>query len=131
MVMAGPSSFFTDERPGRLGALLFPESKLGSVTVVVVLPPRTSTPAAAGDPVGAVPAPPGPGVGEIPARALGSEPRPVPDFPAPEFSPARPLPGPFPLPMLEPAPEPPRPGVSPPDGDMASEPFPPLPGRPG
>jgi hypothetical protein len=49
----------------------------------MVLPPRTSTPGAAGVPVGAVPAPPGPGVGEIPARALGSEPGPVPDFPAP------------------------------------------------
>jgi len=84
--------------------------------------------------VGAVPAPPGPGVGEIPARALGSEPWPVPVLPAPEFSPGfsagvsafKPLPGPVPWPMLEPPPEPPRPGWSPPAGDMASEPLPPV-----
>lgn len=133
MVMAGPWAPFTEERPGTLGALLFPASKLGRVTMV--LPPRTSTPGAAGDPVGAVPAPPGPGVGEIPARALGSEPWPVPDFPAPGFSPAvfsvRPLPGPVPVPIPEPPPEPPRPGLSPPAGDIASDPLPPVSGLPG
>lgn len=32
--------------------------------------------------------------------------------------------------MLEPPPEPPRPGLSPPEGDIASEPLPPLPGMP-
>jgi hypothetical protein len=32
--------------------------------------------------------------------------------------------------MLAPAPEPPRPGLSPPDGDIASEPLPPVPGSP-
>jgi len=129
MVMAGPGSPFTLERPGRFGALLFPEPKLGRLTTV--LPPRTSTPGAAGIPVEAVPAPPGPGVGEIPAPALGSEPRPAPDFPAPGFSPLRPLPGPVPFPMPEPLPEPPRPGLSPPAGDMASNPLPPVPGLPG
>ncbi len=40
-----------------------------------------------------------------------------------------PLPGPFPRPMLVPPPAPPRPGLSPPEGDMASEPVPPL-GKP-
>src|SRR5208283_3460536 len=129
MVMAGPGSPFTVERPGRVGALLFPESKLGRLTTV--LPPRTSTPGAAGIPVGAVPAPPGPGVGEIPARAFGSEPRPVPDFPAPVLSPVKPLPGPVPLPIPEPPPAPPRPGLLLPDGDNASDPLPPLPGMPG
>src|ERR1700728_2716597 len=116
MVMAGASAAFTREGPGAVGALLFPESKLGRVTTV--LPPRTSTPGTVGDPVGAVPAPPGPGVGEIPARALGSEPWPVPVLPAPvasaDFSPDlssfKPLALPVPWPMLEPPPEPPRPG---------------------
>ena len=125
MVMAGPGSPLTVERPGSVGALLFPESKLGRLTTV--LPPRTSTPGAAGIPVGAVPAPPGPGVGEIPPRALGSEPRAVPDFPAPVLSPVRPLPGPLPLPIPVPPPVPPSPGWSPPVGDMASDPLPPLP----
>src|SRR5712671_1650100 len=32
--------------------------------------------------------------------------------------------------MLVPPPEPPRPGLSPPEGDMASEPLPPVPGSP-
>lgn len=137
MVMAGPGAPLTVERPGTVGALLLPESKLGRVTMV--LPPRTSTPGAAGDPVGAVPAPPGPGAGEIPARAVGSEPWPAPDFPAPGFSlevfpgafSARPLPGPVPVPIPEPPPEPPRPGLSPPAGERASDPLPPLPGIPG
>lgn len=139
MVMAGPGSPFTGERAGTDGATLLPESKLGRVTMVLlVLPPRTSTPGAAGDPVGEVPAPPGPGVGEIPLRALESEPWPGPVLPAPAasadfspfFSPARPLPGPVPVPIPEPPPAPPRPGLSPPAGDRASEPLPPVP-RPG
>src|SRR5580658_10130634 len=136
MVIAGPGLLFTEERPGTVGALLLPESKLGRVTMFV-LPPRTSTPGAAEVPVGAVPAPPGPGVGEIPARtlALGSEPRPVPDFPAPVasgvFFAERPLPGPVPAPIPAPPPEPPRPGLSPPEGDMASDPLPPVLGVPG
>src|SRR5271170_1183983 len=138
MVMAGPGWFFTEEWPGTVGASLFPASKLGRVTMLV-LPPRTSTPGAAGDPVGAVPAPPGPGVGEIPARAFGSEPWPAPDFAAPEFSPVvfsgafsvRPLPGPVPVPMPEPPLDPPRPGLLPPAGDRASDPLPPVPGMPG
>src|SRR6202162_2607540 len=136
MVMAGPGSPFTDERPGRVGALLLPESKLGRLTTFV-LPPRMSTPGAAEVPVGAVPAPPGPGVGEIPARTLifGSEPRPAPDFPAPVASPVvfsvMPLPGPVPVPMPDPPPEPPRPGLSLPEGDSARDPLPPVPGMPG
>jgi hypothetical protein len=77
--------------------------------------------------VGAVPAPPGPGVGEIPPRALDSEPTLVPVLPAPEPAPVMPLPEASLRPMLEPPPEPPRPGLSPPEGDMASEPLP-LPG---
>lgn len=108
MVMAGPWTPFTEERPGTMGASLFPDPKLGRVTTV--LPPRTSTPGMVGDPVGAVPAPPGPGVGEIPARAFGSEPWPAPVLPAPVASPDMPLPGPVPWPMLSPRPEPPRPG---------------------
>src|ERR1700746_917747 len=32
--------------------------------------------------------------------------------------------------MLVPLPEPPRPGLSPPEGDIASEPLPPVPGSP-
>jgi hypothetical protein len=134
MVMAGPGSPWTVERPGTVGALLLPESKLGRLTTVV-LPPRMSTPGAAEIPVGAEPAPPGPGVGEVPVRALGSEPRPEPDFPAPVASgvvlPARPLPGPVPAPIPAPPPEPPRPGLSPPEGDRESDPLPPVPGMPG
>src|ERR1039458_4155132 len=130
MVMAGPGSPLTVERPGTVGALLLPESKLGRLTTLV-LPPRTSTPGAAEVPVGAVPAPPGPGVGEIPAWALGSEPRAGPAFPAPVASPAIPLPGPVPAPIPVPPPEPPRPGLSPPEGDRASDPLPPVPGMPG
>ena len=94
MVMAGPSSPLTEDRPGREGALLLPELKLGRVTTL--LPPRTSTPGAAGLPLAALPAPPGPGVGEMPPRAEGSEPRPEPDLPAPVDSPLSPLPGPEP-----------------------------------
>jgi hypothetical protein len=136
MVMAGPGSPLTVERPGTVGALLLPESKLGSVTMLV-LPPRTSTPGAAEIPVGAEPAPPRPGVGEMPVRTLllGSEPREEPDFPAPVASvvgfPARPLPEPEPAPIPVPAPEPPRPGLSPPAGDRARDPLLPLPGTPG
>jgi hypothetical protein len=128
MVIAGPGSPLIDERSGNVGALLLPESKLGRFTTV--LPPRTSTPGAAGIPFGALPEPPGPGVGEIPDRALESEPCAEPVFPAPVASPVRPLPEPGPLPMLEPPPEPPIPGLSPPEGDNASDPFPPFPGRP-
>lgn len=130
MVMAGPSCFFTVERPGRLGSLPPSDPKLGKVTTVVVLPPRTSTPGTAGAPVVASPAPPGPGVGEIPPLALGSEPRPTPVLPAPEPAPVKPLPEPSPLPMPEPPPVPPRPGLSPPPGERASEPLLPPPGVP-
>src|SRR5271169_5664705 len=94
--MAGPCCSLTEVRPGTVGSLLPAEPKLGRVTMLLVLPPRTSTPGTAGAPVGAVPAPPGPGVGEIPPRALRSEPTPVPALPAPEpapgFSPFKPLP---------------------------------------
>jgi len=69
-------------------------------------------------------------VGEIPPRTLGSEPVPVPVLPAPEPSPVNPLPAPVPLPMPVPPLVPPRPGLSPPPGDIASEPLPPLPGIP-
>ena len=40
----------------------------------------------AGEPVVPFPAPPGPGYCEIPPRALGSEPRPVPAFPCPRLN---------------------------------------------
>jgi hypothetical protein len=133
MVMAGPWSLLMDDRPGTVGAVLLPESKLGRLTTA--LPPRMSTPEAAEEPVGAVPAPPGPGVGEMPSWALGSEPWPAPDFPAPEFSElifsVRALPGPAPVRIPEPPPEPPRPGFSPPEGDMANDALPPVPGTPG
>jgi hypothetical protein len=66
----------------------------------------------------------------MPPWALGSEPRPVPVLPAPEFSPVRPLPGPVPLPIPVPPPAPPTPGLSPPLGERANDPLPPLP-RPG
>ncbi len=133
MVIAGPSFGVTGERPGGVGALLPSDPKLGRLTTLV-LPPRTSTPGTAGEPVGALPAPPGPGVGEIPPWAVESDPTPVPVLPAPEpalvFSVFKPLPGPSPWPMLAPPPEPPRPGLSPPEGDIAIEPLPPLPGIP-
>jgi hypothetical protein len=90
-----------------------------------VLPPCTETPGMAGEPLAPRPAPPGPGYGEIPARADGSDPRPVPSFAAPELSPDSPLPGPLPLPIPDPPPEPPMPIFAVPDGDMAS--APPLP----
>src|SRR5579864_4237516 len=90
------------------------------------LPPLMSRPRTCGVPAGAFPAPPGPAVGEMPPRVLESEPRPAADFPAPGPAPVIPLPGPLPRPMLLPAPAPPRPGLSPPEGDMASEPLPPL-----
>src|SRR5258708_6860733 len=129
MVIAGPSCFFTPERPGRVGSLPPSDPKLGRLTTLV-LPPRTSTPGTTGEPVAALPAPPGPGVVEIPPRAFTSEPTPVPTLPAPEPVPVMPLPGPSPRPMLVPPPEPPRPGLSPPEGDIASEPLPPVPGIP-
>src|SRR5580704_862294 len=128
--MAGPLSPCTEERSGSVGLLVPspPEPKLGKVTTV--LPPRTSTPGTEGEPLVAFPAPPGPGVGEIPPWAFGSEPRLAPVLPAPEPSPVKPLPGPLPEPIPEPSPRPPRPGLSPPLGDMASEPLPPFPGNP-
>src|SRR5271155_5916430 len=100
MVMAGPSFGIAGEWVAGVGALPPSDPKLGRVTTEV-LPPRTSTPGTAGEPVGALPSPPGPGVGEIPPRVVASEPRPVPVLPAPEagpgfspsFSPLKPLPG--------------------------------------
>ena len=128
-VMAGPScAFMVEDRAGPLRPLPPSDPKLGNVTIV--LPPRTSTPGTAGEPVGALPAPPGPGVGEMPPRAVESEPWPASDLPVPEPSAVRPLPGPLPCPMLAPPPRPPRPGLSPPEGDMARAPFAPLPGMP-
>lgn len=94
--MAGPCCSFTEERPGRLGSLLLaPEPKLGRFTIAV-LPPLIETPGTAGVPLVALPAPPGPALGEIPPRAFGSEPRSVPDLPAPGPSPVMPLPEPSP-----------------------------------
>jgi len=52
-----------------------------------------------GLPLVPLPAPPGPGYGEIPLRALRSDPRPVPSLPAPDPSPEKPLPGPVPRPI--------------------------------
>src|SRR5271163_2260513 len=100
MVMAGPVPVFTEGFSGRvIPAPLPSDPKLGRVTTDV-LPPRMSTPGTAGEPVGALPAPPGPGVGEIPPCAVGSEPTPVPVLPAPGplavLSVVRPLPGPSP-----------------------------------
>jgi len=51
-------------------------------------------------------------------------------LPAPDPGPENPLPGPSPRPMPLPPPDPPIPGLSPPAGDMAKAPLPPLPGRP-
>src|ERR1700674_451472 len=51
-------------------------------------------------------------------------------FAAPEPPPDKPLPGPSPWPILDPPPDPPNPGFAPPDGDMAREPAPALPGTP-
>src|SRR5439155_417024 len=68
--------------------------------------------------------------GEIPPRAILSEPRPLPSFPAPEPSPEKPLPGPLPRPMPVPPPDPPNPLLRPPEGDKANDPAPPLPGTP-
>src|SRR5271169_369783 len=113
---------FTEECPGpEPGASPPGAPKLGSVTVVV--PPSTDTPGIAGVPVVPLPAPPVPGYGEMPPRALGSEPRPVPSLPAPEPSPCNPLPGPLPLPMPDPPPPPPRPVFDVLVGDMARAPL--------
>src|SRR5712671_6611600 len=129
MVMAGPCCAFTEDRPGRLGALLLPsDPKLGNVTMV--LPPRMSTPGTAGEPMGTLPAPPGPGVGEMPPREFRSAAWPGPGLPAPVPSPVRALPGPIPRTRPVPPPDPPKPGLSPPEGDIASEPFTPFPGMP-
>jgi len=97
---------------------------------MLLLPPCTETPGAGGLLTVPFPAPPGPGYGEIPDLARVSEPRPVPDLVAPDPSPVRPLPGPEPLPIPVPPPEPPKPGLSPPAGDKARAPGPPLLGRP-
>jgi hypothetical protein len=96
MVIAGPWFGFAGEWSGELGVLLS-DPKLGRLTTLV-LPPLTSTPGTAGDPVGALPAPPGPGVGEIPACTflLGSEPTLLPVLPAPGPVAFKPLPGPSP-----------------------------------
>ena len=61
---------------------------------------------------------------------MGSDPGPVPSLPAPEPGPENPLPGPSPRPTPPPPPDPPMPGLSPPVGDMAKAPLPPLPGNP-
>src|SRR5271166_3947504 len=99
-------------------------------TVTTLLPPATETPGTAGVPRVALPAPPGPGVGEMPAFAAGSEPWPVPVLPPPAPAPFTALfiallialPGPAPGTRPDPPPDPPTPGLSPPAGDMASEP---------
>ncbi|PYX09347.1 MAG: hypothetical protein DMG88_06775 [Acidobacteria bacterium] len=96
----------------------------------MLLPPFTSTPRIGGFPFVPLPAPPGPGYRDVPPRAITSEPRPLPSFPAPEPSPVNPLPGPLPRPMPVPPPDPPKPAFSPPDGDKANDPAPPLPGTP-
>src|SRR5579864_2702318 len=112
-----------------LGSLaLGSEPNPGSVTML--LPPLISTPGTAGFPAGLLPAPPGPFEGEIPLRAAGSEPCPAPAVAPPGAFPLRPLPGPLPREIAEPPPEPPNPGFSPPLGDIASEPVPPLVGTP-
>src|ERR1700722_2208037 len=126
--MDGPCWAFTEERPGRLGALPPSAPKLGRVTVV--LPPRTSTPGTAGEPVGASPAPPVPGAGEIPPREFRSAAWPVPGLPAPAPAPVKLLPGPSPLTRPLPPQEPPSPGSPLPEGDIASDPLTPLPGTP-
>ena len=130
MVIPDPLWALMEEWPGPVDGASPPgDPKLGSVTVVV--PPSTDTPGIAGAPLAPVPAPPSPGYGEIPPRAFGSEPRPVPSLPAPEPSPRRPLPGPLPLPMPAPPPLPPRPLVAVPLGDMAIAPVPVEFGSPG
>src|SRR6202795_750693 len=123
MVIPDPLWALVEERPGPVDGASPPgDPKLGSVRVVV--PPCTETPGIAGVPLLPVPAPPGPGYGEIPPRAFGSEPRPVPCLPAPEPSPCNPLAGPLPLPMPDPPPLPPRPLFAVPLGDMAIAPGP-------
>jgi len=88
------------------------------------------TPGTGGFPEGALPAPPGPFAGEMPVRALGSEPRLAPLLPAPVPVPFMPLPEPGPCKMPVPLPDPPRPGLVPPPGDMASDPVVAFAGRP-
>ena len=89
---------------------------------MVVVPPCTETPGIAGAPLVPLPAPPVPGYGEMPPRALASDPRPAPSLAAPEPSPASPLPGPLPRPMPVPPPLPPTPALPVPVGDMAIAP---------
>jgi hypothetical protein len=96
----------------------------------MLLPPLMSTPRTGGVPEAALPAPPGPFAGEIPARAFASEPCPTPDFAAPLPAPEMPLPGSLPRLMPSPPPLPPIPVLSPPVGDMASDPVLPLVGIP-
>ena len=96
----------------------------------MLLPPLMSTPRTAGVPEAVLPAPPGPLAGEIPPWAFASEPCPAPDFAAPLPAPEMPLPGPLPREMPVPLPLPPIPALSPPAGDIARDPAPPLVGIP-
>src|SRR5690349_2052231 len=127
IVMSGPfRSIFSEAWPGARGSLA-PAPKLGRV--IMLLPPWTETPDIEGLPP-PFPAPPPPGYGDVPARAIASEPRPEPSFAEPVPSPTGPLAGPVPIAVPLPPPAPPTPGFAPPEGDMASAPAPPLPGTP-
>jgi len=66
----------------------------------------------------------------MPFRAIVSEPFPAAFFPAPGPGPFILLPEPLPRAILVPLPVAPRPGLSAPAGDIASEPAPPLLGNP-
>src|SRR5208337_4559265 len=129
MVIAGPSFFLGVRLRPPMESALPSAPKLGSV-MMLLLPPCTETPGTGGLLREPFPAPPLPGYGEIPALADVSEPRPVPCLVAPDPSPLSPLPEPTPLPIPVPPPEPPSPGLSPPPGDIASDPGPPLFGSP-
>src|SRR3954454_18560906 len=94
--------------PGVVGALAAGSDPNAGI-VTTLLPPLMSTPRIGGFPAGRFPAPPGPLPGEIPPRASGSDPRPVPDFAAQPPLPVIVLPGPFPWPVPVPPPAPPRP----------------------
>jgi hypothetical protein len=128
MVSAGRSSDPTEERPAGEGCV--PSVPKPGRLTMPLLPPRTETPGTAGDPLAPLPVPPGPAPGEIPPRAIGSEPGPVLSFPPPGPGPENPLPEPLPRPIEVPPPAPPRPGFAPPEGDMARDPDPPVPGTP-
>ena len=97
---------------------------------MMLLPPLMSTPRIGGLPEGTFPAPPEPFDGEIPPCAFGSAPCPAPLFAAPLPEPFMALPGPSPYPMLVPPFAPPKPDLSPPEGDIASDPVLPLMGSP-